>query len=167
MQLQQEVGQREVPKVISAELQLEAVGGARQWRCHDASIVERRVESAKFANRPVHHRRHLCVVTDITTHRKRLVTSSEQLLRFRLHGVFFEVCQHYGRARFCERLCRCEAHASGSPGDERHFASEVQWIVHNEFLSQLFTSRVMSLPYFKCSVKKEVSLSHGIRFTRS
>ena len=25
----------------------------------------------------------------------------------------------------------------------------------------------VALPYFKCSVKKDVSLAHGIRFTRS
>jgi hypothetical protein len=38
--LEQQVGEREMPELVGAELQLKAVGGAGQWRHHHAGVVD-------------------------------------------------------------------------------------------------------------------------------
>jgi hypothetical protein len=48
---------------------------------HNASVVERGIEPAKFGNGVIHHSRHLGVVTHVAAGGDCLVTSGNQLLR--------------------------------------------------------------------------------------
>src|SRR6266516_3728014 len=77
----------------------------------------------------------------IATDGECLVTGGDQLLRRRLHRVFLEVRQDDGHARLRERLRCRESHTRCGPGDERHFAAEVQRIGHDV------------RPSFSCSIR--------------
>lgn len=109
---------------------------------HDPRVVERGVESAELGDGTVHHRGHLGVVAHITTDGEGLVTGGDQLLGCGLHRLFFEIRENDGRARLCERLRRRESHPCCRPGDERHFAAEVQWVGHGVTSFSCFINRL-------------------------
>src|SRR5215469_520225 len=90
-----------------------------------ARIVKYCVDSAELGNSAVHHRRNLRVVTHVAVHSNFLMTGGNQLLRGRLHRLFFIVCQHDTRSRFGERLCGSQSHARCGAGDEGHLTAEI------------------------------------------
>jgi hypothetical protein len=101
---------------------------------HHARVVECGIEASELGDGAVHHARHVSVSTDVAADRERFVTCADERFRFSPHRTFVDVRQDDGCARFCERLRGRQPHAGCSSGDKGHFAGEVQWMGHVEYL---------------------------------